>query len=98
MWTWLLGWRYMACTGVLGLWDGYTIWYTVMLTLEYRWGRKPIMLGAIALFIASSIVCALAVDMKMLIVGRAVQGCAGGGLIMMVNIVISDIFSMRYVY
>ena len=59
------------------------------------WGRKPILLGAVALFIASSIICALAVDMKMLIAGRAVQGVAGGGLIMMVNIVISDIFSMR---
>jgi EmrB/QacA subfamily drug resistance transporter len=59
------------------------------------WGRKPILLAAVALFIASSIICALAVDMKMLIAGRAVQGSAGGGLIMMVNIVISDIFSMR---
>ena len=33
--------------------------------------------------------------MKMLIIGRAVQGVAGGGLILMVNIVISDLFSMR---
>ena len=31
----------------------------------------------------------------MLIIGRAVQGVAGGGLILMVNIVISDLFSMR---
>ena len=59
------------------------------------WGRKPIFLSAILLFIASSIICALAVNMRMLIAGRAVQGSAGGGLIMMVNIVISDIFSMR---
>ena len=33
--------------------------------------------------------------MKILIVGRALQGTAGGGLIQLVNIVISDIFSMR---
>ncbi len=59
------------------------------------WGRKPILLSAVALFIAASIICALAVDMKMLIAGRAVQGTASGGLIMMVNICISDIFSMR---
>ena len=59
------------------------------------WGRKPILLSAVALFIFASIICALAVDMKMLIAGRAVQGTASGGLIMMVNICISDIFSMR---
>ena len=59
------------------------------------WGRKPILLSAVALFITASIVCALAVNMKMLIAGRAVQGTASGGLIMMVNICISDIFSMR---
>jgi MFS family permease len=50
----------------------------------------------VVVFLVSSIICALAVDMKMLIAGRALQGAAGGGLIMMVNVVISDIFSMRY--
>ena len=63
----------------------------------FRWGRKPILLAAVAFFMIGSLICALAVDMEMLIVGRAVQGVAGGGLIMMVNIVISDLFSMRYV-
>jgi EmrB/QacA subfamily drug resistance transporter len=59
------------------------------------WGRKIILLAAVALFMGSSIVCALAVNMTMLITGRAIQGAAGGGLIMLVNIVISDVFSMR---
>jgi EmrB/QacA subfamily drug resistance transporter len=59
------------------------------------WGRKIILLAAVALFMGSSVICALAVDMSMLIAGRALQGTAGGGLIMLVNIVISDIFSMR---
>ena len=31
----------------------------------------------------------------MLIAGRAVQGAGGGGLIILVNITISDLFSMR---
>ena len=47
------------------------------------------------MFFASSIICALSVDMAMLIVGRALQGTAGGGLIQLVNIAISDMFSMR---
>jgi len=58
-------------------------------------GRKPIFLAAVAIFMASSIVCALAKNMEMLIVGRAIQGGAGGGLTMMVNIAISDLFSQR---
>lgn len=34
--------------------------------------------------------------MKMLIVGRALQGAAGGGLMQLVNIVLSDLFSLRW--
>jgi len=59
------------------------------------WGRKPILLSAVALFFASSIVCAQASSMKMLIIGRAFQGTAAGGLIQMVMITIYDLFSMR---
>ncbi|KIW12313.1 hypothetical protein PV08_09590 [Exophiala spinifera] len=59
------------------------------------WGRKPIFLVALVVFFASSIICAAAVDMQMLIVGRSFQGAAGGGLICMVNVGISDLFSVR---
>lgn len=59
------------------------------------WGRKPMILAAAALFFSSSIICALSNSMPMLITGRALQGTAGGGLIQLVNITISDLFSMR---
>ncbi|KAH8807333.1 DNA repair protein RAD50 [Xylogone sp. PMI_703] len=59
------------------------------------WGRKIMLLAAVALFMAGSLLCALAVDMAMLIAGRALQGAAGGALIMLVDIIISDLFSMR---
>lgn len=61
------------------------------------WGRKPILLVAVAIFLGSSIMCALAKSMQMLIIARAIQGTAAGGLLQLVNIVISDIFSMRLV-
>lgn len=35
--------------------------------------------------------------MKMLIAARAIQGIGGGGLLILANICISDLFSMRYV-
>ncbi|RMZ74050.1 MFS transporter [Pyrenophora seminiperda CCB06] len=49
------------------------------------WGRKLIMLSALLLFFISSSVCATAKTMKELIIGRAFQGTAGGGLILLVH-------------
>jgi len=60
------------------------------------WGRKPIILTAVAMFLISSIICAKAVDMRMLIIGRALQGTAGAGLGQLVMIIISDLFSIRH--
>jgi MFS family permease len=59
------------------------------------WGRKPALLSAVVVFAASSILAALSVNMRMLIAARALQGTAGGGLIQLVNITVSDLFSMR---
>ncbi|KAK3717206.1 hypothetical protein LTR37_005915 [Vermiconidia calcicola] len=59
------------------------------------WGRKPALLAAVAVFAASSLIAALSVNMRMLIAARALQGTAGGGLVQLVNITISDLFSMR---
>jgi len=59
------------------------------------WGRKLILLTAVALYFCASIVCACSQSMKMLIVGRTLQGTAGGGLIQIVYATISDIYSMR---
>jgi len=69
---------------------------TIWAKLSDIWGRKPILLLAVTLFFGSSIICASAVDMKMLIAGRALQGTAGGGLIQLVTITVSDLFSVRY--
>lgn len=58
-------------------------------------GRKLIVLLALAMFFASSAVCATAATMEALIIGRAFQGAAGGGLILLVHVCISDMFSLR---
>ncbi|KAH7034700.1 major facilitator superfamily domain-containing protein [Microdochium trichocladiopsis] len=59
------------------------------------WGRKPIILVAVAIFWIGSLLCGLSVNMGMLIGARAVQGAGGGGIIVLVNISISDLFSLR---
>lgn len=60
------------------------------------WGRKPIMLLANVWFLVGSLICALAKNMAMIIAGRAIQGIGGGGIIIMANISVTDLFSMRY--
>ncbi|CZT52425.1 related to DHA14-like major facilitator efflux transporter (MFS transporter) [Rhynchosporium secalis] len=59
------------------------------------WGRKPILLVASFVFFVGSLLAAVSVSIGMLIAARAIQGIGGGGLIILVNICITDLFSMR---
>jgi hypothetical protein len=58
-------------------------------------GRKPILLVTNAIFFVGSLLAGVAVNIDMLIAARAIQGIGGGGLITLVNIAISDLFSVR---
>lgn len=58
-------------------------------------GRKPILLVTNAIFFVGSLLAGVSVNMDMLIAARVVQGIGGGGLITLVNITISDLFSVR---
>lgn len=58
-------------------------------------GRKPCLLITNAIFFVGSLIAALSVNMNMLIGARVIQGMGGGGLIVLVNIAISDLFAMR---
>lgn len=58
-------------------------------------GRKSALLTANLLFMAGSIVAALARTVGMLIAGRAIQGLGGGGLAVLVSIIIGDLFELK---
>lgn len=58
-------------------------------------GRKPVLLTTVAVFWVGSLLCAVSNSMGMLIVARAIQGIGGGGTIVLPNICISDLFSIR---
>ncbi|RMZ66912.1 major facilitator superfamily transporter [Pyrenophora seminiperda CCB06] len=58
-------------------------------------GRKPILLVTNVIFFVGSLLAGVSVNMNMLIASRVIQGIGGGGLITLVNIIISDIFSVR---
>ena len=64
-------------------------------TLSDIYGRRAMIITALSLFIAGSVLCALAPSMPVLILARALQGLGGGGILPIVQTVISDLVSPR---
>ena len=58
-------------------------------------GRRAVMLVAIGIFVLGSLACALAPSMLVLILGRALQGLGGGGLISLAQTIIADIVAPK---
>ena len=55
-------------------------------------GRKPVIVGATAIYVVASAACAFAPNLGWLLVGRAVQGLAAGGATIVSRTVIRDLF------
>jgi EmrB/QacA subfamily drug resistance transporter len=64
-------------------------------TLSDIYGRRAMIVTALSLFIAGSVLCAVAPSMPVLILARGLQGLGGGGILPVVQTVISDVVSPR---
>ena len=64
-------------------------------TLSDIYGRRAMIIAALSLFIAGSMLCALAPNMPVLILARGLQGLGGGGIMPIVQTVISDVVTPR---
>ncbi|WP_080794411.1 MDR family MFS transporter [Corynebacterium pacaense] len=77
----------------------YLLAETVMLPIYGKLGdlvgRKSLFIGALVVFLAGSIIGGLANSMVALIVGRAVQGIGGGGLMILSQAIIADVVPAR---
>ena len=58
--------------------------------LSEIFGRKYIILSAILIFLGGSITSSRSMSLETLIAGRTLQGIGGGGLVTMVEVVITD--------
>ena len=58
-------------------------------------GRKPVMQTANMTFLCGSIISGVSVNAPMLVTGRAIQGLGGGGIVVLVNVCVSDMFRIR---
>jgi MFS family permease len=59
------------------------------------WGRRTMILAAIGLFLAGSVMAAAAPDMTTLVLGRGLQGIGGGGILPLCQSVIADVVAPR---
>src|SRR5262245_48906440 len=64
-------------------------------TLSDIYGRRAMIIVSLSLFTAGSVLCAVAPNMATLIVARGLQGLGGGGIMPVVQTVISDVVSPR---
>src|SRR6266568_3671737 len=64
-------------------------------TLSDIYGRRAMIIAALSLFVAGSILCAIAPNMPVLILARGLQGLGGGGIMPIVQTVISDVVTPR---
>ncbi len=58
-------------------------------------GRKSLLIIALSIFVGGSLIGAVAQDMTVLIIGRAVQGLGGGGLMLLAQAIIADVVPAR---
>jgi EmrB/QacA subfamily drug resistance transporter len=63
--------------------------------LSDTYGRRALLIPAIAIFILASILCAISQSLPELIVFRGLQGIGGGGLLAMAQAAIADVVSSR---
>jgi EmrB/QacA subfamily drug resistance transporter len=67
----------------------------VFATLADRYGRKPIFLSGLAIFVGGSMLCGISQTMLQLIIFRALQGLGAGAVTPIAFTIVGDIFEPR---
>lgn len=77
----------------------YLVAATIMMPIDGKLGdligRKSLFIAALAIFLVGSAIGGAAPTMAWLIVGRAVQGIGGGGLMILAQAIIADVVPVR---
>jgi DHA1 family bicyclomycin/chloramphenicol resistance-like MFS transporter len=60
-----------------------------------RVGRRPALIGGLAIFLAGSILCAVAASIPVLIVGRIVQAAGGCAGLVLCRAIVRDLYSLE---
>jgi DHA1 family bicyclomycin/chloramphenicol resistance-like MFS transporter len=71
---------------------GFAIGQLIYGPLSDRWGRKPVLIGALALFTVASVACAVAPSIETLIAARFFQALGGAGASVLARAVVRDLY------
>lgn len=88
-------------TAVEGFWSGTgfllpcTVFQPLFGSMSDIFGRKPALCVSLVLFAVGAVLAAVAKDMTLLLAGRAVQGIGGGGIVVLAEIIITDVVELR---
>ncbi len=72
---------------------GFAVGQIVYGPVSDRHGRKPVLLGAVALYGVASLACALSSSIDMLIAARFVQALGGSGGIVLARAIVRDLYA-----
>jgi hypothetical protein len=88
-------------TAIEAFWSGTsflltsTVFQPVMGSLSDIFGRKPLIIFNAVLFAGAAIICALANDFTVILLGRSLQGIGGGGIICLTEVIVTDMVPLR---
>jgi EmrB/QacA subfamily drug resistance transporter len=88
-------------TAIEAFWSGTgfllaaTVLQPIFASLSNFFGRKNLALAAMVFFTLGAIIAGVAKNFSMLIAGRAVQGIGGGGIIVITEIIATDMVPLR---
>src|SRR6476661_3585652 len=74
---------------------GFAVGQIVYGPVSDRHGRKPVLIAAIIIFCAATLICALSTSIEMLMAARALQAIGGSGGIVLARAVVRDLYSGR---
>jgi MFS family permease len=83
--SWVASIYLLACTVTMPLYG----------RMADAWGRKRVVVGAIAIFLVASLLASFAQTMTQLIVFRGLQGLGAGGVMPVVLTILGDIFTLK---
>jgi MFS family permease len=91
----------LGATAIQAFWCGTsfllcsTVFQPTWASFSHIIGRKSVLLVALFLFTAGTIIASVAKNITLLLVGRCFQGSGGGGLVGLTYVILADLVTLR---